>query len=198
MADAPPEGGKARRTYDALVLATRDTIAETGVFSIEEAAGRAKVSQATFYSYFSSKDMALAASLNSVLADLNEAAAVPLRVERLLETDLRTVLRELVLAVVHSFRRYVLVFRVAIARLPECKPMRDMFRERQDDAVAMFHRWITLGQAAGRVRHDDVDRLSTALLITLQGYNNPILLRLADDDPVIEDLVDMLERLLAP
>jgi AcrR family transcriptional regulator len=155
------------------------------------------MSPATFYSYFPSKDLALAAALDGILGDLNDAADGALDLERLLDTDLRTVLSGLASAVLDVFRDNLLVFRLALSRLPDSKEIRDVYRRRQSDGLAELRRFLELGRAAGRVRADrDLETLATAVLVTLQGFNNPILLQRRDDDPVVDALVAMLERSL--
>jgi AcrR family transcriptional regulator len=196
LASAPPQGGKARRTYDALVEATRAVIASTGSFSAETVGTRAGMSQATFYSYFPSKDDALAAAFDRVLTELDAAGALALDVERLLDAGLQTVLEEAVTGVLDVFRDNALVFRLALVRLPESKAIRDVFRRRERDGYEILRRFVELGQKAGGIRKGDTDRLATILLITLQGLNNPILLQRSDDDPTLCDIVSMLESLL--
>jgi AcrR family transcriptional regulator len=196
LASAPPQGGKARRTYDALVAATRRVIASTGTFSAETVGERAGMSQATFYSYFPTKDDALAAAFDLVLTDLDAAGAHALDVERLLDTDLRTVLSEAVAAVLDVFRDNALVFRLALVRLPEAKAIRDVFRRRERDGYQILRRFVELGQKAGAIRRSNTDRLTTTLLVTLQGLNNPILLRRRKDQPALDDIVSMLVGLL--
>lgn len=187
---------KAQRTRAALVGATRDVIAATGSFSAETVGEAAGLSQATFYSYFPSKDDALASALDLVLADVDAAGADALSVERLLDTDLRGVLGEAVTSVLDVFRRNALIFRLALARLPESKTIRDAYRRRQRDGFEIIRRFVELGQKADRIRCGDTETLATTLLVTLQGLNNPILLQSRDSDPVVGAIVDMLVALL--
>lgn len=196
LTSAPPQGGKARRTYDALVAATREVISSTGAFSAETVGDRAGMSQATFYSYFPTKDDALRAAFDLVLTELDDAGARALAVERLLDTDLRTVIREALTAVLDVFRDNALVFRLALVRLPESKVIRDVFRSRQRDGYDVIRRFVELGQKAGAIRYTDTDRLATTLLITLQGLNNPILLQRKKNDAALDDITCMLEALL--
>ena len=198
LATAPPQGGKARRTYDALVHATREVIAATGTFSADTVAEQAGMSAATFYSYFPSKDDALAAAFDLVLTDLDAAGADALAVERLLDTDLHTVLADAVTGVLDVFRDNALVFRLALARLPDSKTIRDIYRRRERDGYEIIRRFVELGQKAGAIRRADTDRLTTGLLVTLQGLNNPILLQRGDDEPALGDIARMLEKLLSP
>lgn len=193
---AVPEAGKARRTYETLVAATRTSIDETGTFSAETVAERAGVATATFYTYFSSKDDALAAAFDAVLRELNEETAGGLGIEALLDGSLVSLMRDLVRTVVHVFRDNALVFRLAVARLPESKTIRAVYRERQREGRALLERFLELGAAAGRIRSDAGADVATALLVTLQGYNNPLLLgrpRPAVLDELARPLVALLE-----
>jgi AcrR family transcriptional regulator len=188
---------KTARTYETLVQATRSVIAEDGTFSAETVADHAGMSPATFYAYFPTKDDALAAAFDLVLTDLDNAGGEALSIERLLDTDLRTVLTSAVTDVLAVFRDNALAFRLALGRLPESKTIRDSYRRRQQDGYAILRRFVERGQKARAIRDDDPDRLTTALLVTLQGLNNPILLR-RRKHPALDDIVTMLERLLSP
>lgn len=193
----PPEGGKARRTYDTLVSATRDVIADTGVFTADAVAERAGMSQATFYTYFSSKDDALAAVLELALADLDASAAERLSIEAILDTDLRTALRATAVTLVERFRADELVYRAALGRLPHSRPIRDAYRRGQAAGLAILRRFVELAQAADRVRNGDPDAMAGALLVALQGLNNPNLLHRPTDD-VLDELTRGLVAMLAP
>lgn len=193
----PPAGGKARRTYDALVTATRDTVAATGTFSAETVAERAGMATATFYAYFSSKDDALAAAFDQVLHENNERLADALSIEALLDRGLEPLLENLAVVAIHAFKDNALMFRLALSRLSEHRTIRDAYRRRERDALEVIERFVQLGTAAGRLRAGDQQAMATALLVLLQGFNNPILLHRDDRDPVVRELVVVLEHLLA-
>lgn len=195
---AVPEGRKAQRTRASLVAATRETIAATGAFSAEAAAARAGVAPATFYAYFASKDDALAAAFDEVLAELNARTAEALAVERLLDRGLAAVLGRAVRTVVDVFRTDALVFRLAVTRIPESAAVRRVYREREREGLAILRRFIRLAASAGRVRRDRPDVLANTMLVVLQGLNNPVVLRRRAGPEVVAEVAEMLEALLSP
>lgn len=192
-----PAGRKALATYRALVGATRETIAATGGFAAEQVAERAGMSPATFYSYFPSKEEALAAALDDVLTDLVDRTLAEFSVERLLEDGLRPVLERAVAASLDVFTSGALVLRLALARLPESRTIRHVYRDHQQHATEALRRFVRLGVAAGRLRVADQESATVTLLVALQGLNNPLLLGREPGDPVVRLQVDALEHLLA-
>lgn len=196
-----PPPGKAQRTYRTLVAATRVEIADNaGRFSGESVAQRAGMAPATFYTYFPSKDEALAAALDEVLAELVGSTIGVLTVEQLLDEGLRAVLHRAVTASVAVFTESALVLRLALARLPESRSIRDVYRHHQRHATTELERFIGLGRVAGKIREsDEIPTLTTVVLVLFQGINNPLLL---GSNPTtkraIERLVDVLEQTLGP
>lgn len=195
---APPAGGKARRTFDTLVASTRQLVNETGGFTPEAAAQRAGVGTATFYSYFASRDEVLGAALDVVLRELAERVTGELGVEGLLDRGLESVIGGAVRTAIECFRADVLVYRLALARLPESAGIREVYRRRQAQAYSAIHRFVELAMAAGRITADDPDTVATALLVALQGLNNPLLLGPRRDPAVVEHLTGMMLGLLRP
>ena len=193
-----PTGKKAQATYRALVDRTRAVIGENGSFSAEQVAERASMSPATFYTYFPSKDEALAAALNEVLDELVERTLAECRVEQLLDHGLRVVLERVVDGCLEIFTADAMVLRLAIARLPDSKVIRHVYREHQKDAFERLKRFIDLGAAAGRLSVEDRDGATTAFLVMLQGLNNPVVLNRDAHDPAVAHLVDALIHLLDP
>jgi len=193
-----PTGGKARRTYEKLVGATSDEIAARGTFSAERVAARAGASPATFYAYFSTKDAALAAAFSLVLDRLVDWLKETLRIEALLENGIEKFCRDFVIGATDFFTRESLVFRCALARLPECRAMRESYREHEQLAFENYERFIALAQSAGKVRCDDPTQMARALLVLTQGLNNPTALGLDSDDPLLQELAHALVGLLAP
>ncbi|MCP4003975.1 MAG: TetR/AcrR family transcriptional regulator [bacterium] len=189
---------KARRTYENLVQATSAEIAASGSFSAERVAKRAGTSPATFYSYFASKDAALAAAFSSVLDRLVAWIDQTLSIESLLEKSTREFCREFVVQATDFFTRESLVFRCALARLPEYRALRDAYREHESQAFQRYERFIALAQNAGKVRPGDPKQMARALLVLTQGLNNPLALGLGADDPLLRELADALFALLAP
>ena len=194
---AVPAGRRAQETYRNLGRATRQLISETGGFSGEEVAARAGMSPATFYTYFPSKDDALAAALDEVLRDLVTRTLASLEIERLLERGLRPVLEKAVAESLDVFQNSALVMRLALARLPESPAIRHVYRDRQAEAVAELRRFIRLGIAAKRLSAEDPEATTSALLVALQGLNNPLLLR-RGATPVVAKMVESMVILLDP
>jgi AcrR family transcriptional regulator len=193
----PPAGRKARETYDTLVRATRDELAKTGSFVAEEVATRAGMATATFYAYFSSKDDALAAAFDQVLDENNQRVAEALAIERLLDDGLEAVVRKALTAAIDGFRDNALLFRAAVARVPASKTLRDVYRQREREGLEVITRFLDLATSAGRIQAADRDTLATTLIVVLQGLNNPLVLHRRDDDPVVDQLVTMVEGLLS-
>ncbi len=194
----PPTGRKARQTYQRLIDAVVACIAANGSFSGEEVAERAKVATATFYAYFSSRDEALAAAFDQVLRDLNDRSRPFLKVERLLEDGLVSTIHGLARSVIDQFRNQHLIYRLAISRMSAEPQIREVYRHREQEAYGDMQQFVRLGMLAGQIREGDVDTLATTVLITLQGYNNPILVRDGLPEAVLDELAGMLVRLLQP
>ncbi|MCG8590875.1 MAG: TetR/AcrR family transcriptional regulator [Proteobacteria bacterium] len=198
MSQPLPETGKARRTYEALLDATRAEIAESGSFRAEAVADRAGTSPATFYVYFPSKDDALHAVFSRALDELVELVRETLTVERLLEKGLSEVCRALVADACAFFTREALVFRLALAQLPQQRTLRASYREHQAIVADLYRRFLRLGQRAGQLRRGNIDTVATTLMVISQGFNNPLLVGREPNDRVQGELALVLERLLAP
>lgn len=183
----PPEG-KAQRTFDQLVAAARDEIVASGSASPEAVAARAAMAPATLYTYFSAKDDLVAAAFDQVLAGLNSRIASRMTIERLLDNGLGAVVADVVTAVRRGFAADAPVFRLALARLPERRLIREVYRAREAEALATLRRFVELGAEAGKVAGDDPDVLAGVLLVSLQGLNNPHLLRDERADEVVAAL----------
>lgn len=176
IADASrPSGGKAQRTYDRLAAATLDEINAHGSFTAEAVARRAESSPATFFSYFPTKDDALAAAFSLALDELVRVAESGLRIEDLLDRGLEPVCGDFVDQVVSYFTRYALMFRAALVQLPQNKSIRDTFRDHQARTLAHYVRFIELGQKSGFMRKGDKNTLANTLMVMTQGLNNPLL-----------------------
>ncbi len=171
-----PAGGKARKTYEALVAAARTEVNRSGVLRPDEVAGRAGVSTATLYTYFASKDDLVAAAFDRVLGDLEARIGSCLTIERVLDAGLRASVEGVVDAAIEGFGEDALVFRLALARLPEHRPIRDVYRAREAAVLATIVRFVELVIAAKRIPDGDAEAKAGALLVILQGCNNHFLL----------------------
>ena len=195
---AIPAGAKAQRTHRSLVRATRHVVTETGGFNADAVAERAGVAPATFYVYFPTKDDALAAALDEVLTELIDGTLAAFSIERILDDGVRPAVAAAVDAALATFTTSAVVMRLALARIPESRTVRHVYRDHQNDAVTRLRQVLERGAAAGRVRGDDADSLTVALMVLLQGLNNPVLLGRRRDDRVVTHLIDTVVQLLQP
>ena len=97
-----------------------------------------------------------------------------------------------------AFVDEVLVFRAALARLPESRTIRDTYRRHEATARAANRRFVELGRAAGRIVDGDSDELADLLLVLGQGVNNPVLLGSSDRGPLCTHLTAALVAVLSP
>ncbi|MFO7547897.1 MAG: TetR/AcrR family transcriptional regulator [Acidimicrobiia bacterium] len=192
-----PETRRSRQTRQALVEAARTVVRRTGSLSPEAVATEAGVAPATFYLHFANKDEALAATFDAVLEELHATTTAALDLERLLADGLERVVQDLARNVVKGFRRDAGVVRLAISRLPEARPVQEVYREREDATLTMLTAFVRSGARAGMVRAGDPGRIASALLVSVQGYQNPLLLQ-PGTSAVLDELVAMLLALLRP
>jgi AcrR family transcriptional regulator len=180
-----------------LIDAARDSVRRNGVLLPEAVAETAGVSPATLYTYFGSKDALLAAAFNAALGEIGDEISRILSIEKLLEDGLETVTRRLVRTVVKHFIQDARVVRLAIARLPDSTEAVEVYKRRGDEQIAIIGRFVRLGIAAGKLRDGDVSVLSRAMMVQLQGLQNPIVLH-SGSAPVVDEISRMLLCLLAP
>ncbi len=194
---AHAENSKSQRTLARLVECTGQEIAESGSFTAERVAARAGTSVATFYSHLPTKDVALTAAFNAAMDDLVEVVEARLTGEALLD-GLERFARDFVDASLAFFAERSLIFRCALARMPECRPLREVYRAHEAQAFSRYARFVEMGQAAGKVRTGDVEALARAFLVLSQGLNNPLALGLAESDPLRAELAGLVLALLKP
>lgn len=169
--------GKSQRTRATLAAATRAEIAATATFTAERVAARAGTSPATFYTHFPTKDEALTAAFELVLAELVERSNAALDAEALRTEGLQPRCERLVSVLVSIFSGDALVFRVALARMAEVRPLRDLYRRSEAASLHHLERFIADGQALGLIRVGPPAELAELVLVLSQGVNNPRLLR---------------------
>ena len=191
------ENGKSQRTLARLVECTGQEIAESGSFTAERVAARAGTSVATFYTHLPTKDIALTAAFDAAMDDLVEVVDARLTVDALRDS-LHRFARDFVDASLAFFAEKSLIFRCALARMPEYRPLREVYRAHQAQAFSRYARFVELGQAEGKIRRGDVESLARAFLVLSQGLNNPLALGLTESDPLRAELAGMVEALLAP
>jgi len=184
-----PSGSRSRRTRASLVASAHASIAQAGDLSPERVARAAGVATATFYAHFASKDEAIAAVLDLALTDVNGRGTQVLTIEHLLDHGLHATIRSALTGGVAGFREQHRVFRLALSRLPHDRSIRDVYRRHEQEAHTTLRRFLELAAAAGQIRRGELDAMTSVLLVTLQGLNNPLLRR-----PEGEELLDELTR----
>ncbi|MEM8904153.1 MAG: hypothetical protein AAGF02_10655 [Actinomycetota bacterium] len=177
---ATAKTARSQRTRGALVAAVHDRLAADGTFTAGDIAADVGCTAATFWAHFGTKDDAITAAFVTALDDLVVLA------EHLF--DRRPVTAEHVIdELITYFDRRALLYRSAIARFPEHRPLRVAYRgaeARTVDAVAR-----SLGP--DRTLDDAV-----AVVVFCQGINNPTLLRSAPGGRTRRRLADALATLL--
>ena len=192
-----PATPKTRATHQGLIDAARDSVRRNGVLLPEAVAETAGVSLATLYTYFGSKDALLAAAFNSALGEIGEEVARILSIETLLDDGLESVTRRVVRTVVKHFTQDARVVRLAIARLPDSPEIVEVYKNRGDEQLAIIGRFVRLGIAASKLRDGDVSVLARAVMVQLQGLQNPIVLH-SGSGPVVDEICRVVHDLLAP
>jgi AcrR family transcriptional regulator len=171
-------------------------VRRTGALAPDSIAYAADVSTATFYTYFETKDDALAMALDQIGAELAEALASILTVDVLLDSGLDSQVRSTVEATVVIFRRDGRLWRLAVARLPDAPSVGEVFRRRQEETLALTTRFVRLGQRAGKLREGDPELLARSLMMTLYGLAQPMLE--AYSALPLDHVVGMIVGLLEP
>jgi len=153
---------------------------------------------ATIYNRFpEGRDGLLAAAFDSALDRLVSAGAV-LTVEHLLDHGLQATIRAMVDGLVAVFTDEALVMRSALARLPESRVLRESYRRHEADARSRNHRFVQLGQAAGRIADGDTAELADVLVVMGQGLNNPVLLGSSHRARLVDHLTAAIVAVLEP
>ncbi len=190
--------GRSERTRRVVVDATVVRLRSEGAFTVEQVAADVGVSVATIYNRFpEGRDGLLAAAFDSALGRLVSAGAV-LTVEHLLDHGLEATVRAMVDGLVAVFTDEALVMRSALARLPESRVLRESYRRHEADARSRNHRFVQLGQAAGRIADEDTAELADVLVVMGQGLNNPALLGSSHRGRLVEHLTAALVAILEP
>lgn len=157
---------RSQRTRAALVAAVHAQLARDGGFTAEEIATTAGCTPATFWAHFGSKDDAVAAAFAVALDDLVALTAELFHDEP--RADVEAWATTVVDRLIGYFADRALLYRAAIARFPEHRPLRAAYRDAEDRAEAI------IAAALGPSHHHDD---AIAVLVFCQGLNNPALLR---------------------
>ncbi len=190
--------GRSERTRRVVVDATVARLRSEGAFTVEQVAADVGVSVATIYNRFpEGRDGLLAAAFDTALDRLVSAGAV-LTVEHLLDHGLEATVRAMVDGLVAVFTDEALVMRSALARLPESRVLRESYRRHEADARSRNHRFVQLGQAAGRIAVEDTAELADVLVVMGQGLNNPVLLGSSHRARLVDHLTAAIVAVLEP
>ncbi len=190
--------GRSERTRRVVVDATVARLRSEGAFTVEQVAADVGVSVATIYNRFpEGRDGLLAAAFDTALDRLVSAGAV-LTVEHLLDHGLQATIRAMVDGLVAVFTDEALVMRSALARLPESRVLRESYRRHEADARSRNHRFVQLGQAAGRIADEDTAELADVLVVMGQGLNNPVLLGSSHRARLVDHLTAAIVAVLEP
>jgi AcrR family transcriptional regulator len=189
---------KTERTRLRLVAAVREEIEGAGAFTAELAARRAGASPATFYNHFGSKEDALCAAFSALMEDLVELVDAHLRVDRLLEVGLEAFARDWVSVTARFFRANSNTFGAAQMQMPTSKALRSIFSDGEAAALAVYERFVRLGQAARVLRAGAPGVIALAFMIANQGWNHPAVLRMKTDDDLHRELTRTVVLQLSP
>jgi AcrR family transcriptional regulator len=190
-----PTSKKARATQQVMLVAARNVIGRTGVFSPEAIAETAGVSAATFYAHFGSKDQMLALALDQAMSEHNQRMWEALDIEVLLEEGLARVLTRLLTVVVEDSNEDGRLLRLAASRIVEANQVADVFWVRKDETLEMLTRFIRMGAAAGRIRRGPPEILARTVLVTIEGMQSPALAG-PSQSAVLAESVRMLDATL--
>jgi AcrR family transcriptional regulator len=179
---------RSRRTRAALVDAVHDELRRTGAFTVDQVVERAGCAPATYYAHFPTKDDAVAAAFGTVLDELERLAVSAFGLGDLERLGPAAFARGVEQELVAFFRTESLVFRAALARLSEHRPIRTRYRAAETRVLATIGGFLEQAEEAGLVPGPRAAERAAAVLVVAQGCNNPRLLRAPDGDPV-HDLV---------
>lgn len=189
--------GKLQRTRQRLVQAIREEIRDTGHFTADRVAQRAGSSAATFYNHFSTKDDALLAAYEALMAELDETIAARCRIEPLLDQGLESFVSGWLLDTAQFFSRNASLFRLAQAAIEQSKALRDIYRRHESDATRVYQRFLELGQAARVIRRGDPLALAQVLVVITEGWYHPLVQKLERDSPLHREMTAAVVRVLA-
>ena len=173
----------------ALVDAVHAELRATGTCTAERVAAVAGCSEATYYAHFPTKDDAVAEAFGRALDALDELSRRVFIRDELLAAGPAAVATRVERGLVRYFRAESLVFRAALARLPEHRGIRERYRQTERTVIA--HLRDVLGPGP------DLDSRAEAALVVAQGVNNPRLLRAPASDPVHARVAAALAAALA-
>ena len=160
---------RSQRTRAALVAALNERLTRNGGFTADEIAELAGCTPATFWSHFGTKDDAIAAAFSAALEDLIEVVSALFGEE---PGDLRRTSRaerlrwseRTIDELLSYFSSRALLYRAAIARIPESREIRKIYRRTEKRTIEI----VAAGIGPKRPPEDAI-----AIVAFCQGLNNP-------------------------
>jgi hypothetical protein len=168
---------RSRRTRAALVAAVRSVLRESGTFDAERVAAVAGCSPATYYAHLSTNDDALSEAFALVLEDLDLLSEDVFTIAALRGMGVDGFCRHLVERFSEFFTTESAVFRAALAKLYTHQRMRSAYREADAASHARVRRLLENAAAEGIVAGGSAPDRAEAIVVLLQGLNNPHVVR---------------------
>ncbi|MDJ0879331.1 MAG: TetR/AcrR family transcriptional regulator [Halieaceae bacterium] len=202
-AETPPATGRAaasklERTRQKLVAGIRAEVADAGNFNADRVAARAGTSPATFYNHFATKDDALVAAYEALMAELADSVAADCRIERLLDQGLDDFALNWLQSSAAFFADNAALFRLAQAAIERSRELRELFRRYEDSIIGTYRRFIELGQAANLIRQGDALAMAQTLAVVSEGWFHPLVQKLEPGSPLHREMAGSLARALSP
>jgi AcrR family transcriptional regulator len=179
------------------VAAVREELRRTGTFTVNAVAEGAGCSPATYYAHFPSKDEALTEAFGALLADLQDFMAGVFEVEALRRLGLVGFARALVADLVGYFRVETLAVRAGMAAVPENHEALVAYKTAEEAIVKLVAGFLTKAEGDGLLPGPDAAGRAAAVVVIVQGLNNPLVLRASPDEPIHEGLVAAMAAVLA-
>lgn len=189
---------KFERTRMKLVNAVREEIQDSGDFSADQVARRSKTSPANFYNHFATKDAALLAAYDQMMAELVTLVSDQCQIERLLDEGMQPFMAGWVLQTAGFFAANSALLRLAQAAFGRSKSLRNIFRTHEVIVIETYRRFIELGQAAQLIRQGDQVTMAQMLAVFTESWHHSLVQKLTPDDALHNELTQALVRILSP
>lgn len=194
---AEPRTVRSRRTRVAIVAALREELRRTGTFTVNAVVEGAGCSPATYYAHFPSKDEALTEAFGALLVDLCDFIAGVFEVESLRRLGLVGFARAVVADLVGYFRVETLAVRAGMAGVPENHQLLVAYKTAEDAIVNLVADFLARAESDGLLAGPDAAGRAAAVVVTVQGLNNPLVLRAAPDAPIHEGMAAAMAAVLS-
>ncbi|MGI9612637.1 MAG: TetR/AcrR family transcriptional regulator [Acidimicrobiales bacterium] len=175
---------RSRRTRAALITAVHKHLETRGTFTAADIAADVGCTVGTFWAHFENKDDAIAAAFSEALDELVTLTGIifgdgPRGLKSSAPHERQQWASEAIDQLIGYFASKALLYRLAISRLPEHRPIREAYRRAEAATVTL---------ATEALPGPDEQADGEALVSFCQGINNPIVLRSKRDDRVRERL----------